>query len=74
MSTWLIDPETREPLAAIKPADGTLRRLGRDMEWLGEHHPSHPSWEISTVDSLGFQYARRCQRPCVHQLGWDGKE
>jgi hypothetical protein len=60
------DPVTRQPLPAFKADDLGLRRLGGAVEWLGEHDPDYPSWERSTVSEIGFQYIRRCARPCVH--------
>jgi hypothetical protein len=64
--TWLVDPETREMLPAFEAADVRLRRVCGEHEWLGAHVDISPDWEQSTVDECGFQYIRRCQRPCVH--------
>lgn len=64
--TWLVDPDTREPLPAFEAYDRRIRRLGGPVEWPGEHVPGQPGWELSTVDEIGFQYARQCRRPCCH--------
>ena len=64
--TWLLDPTTREPLPAFGAEDQRLHRVGGEVFWLGEHDSNEPDWELSTVSEIGMQYARKCQRPCVH--------
>lgn len=61
---WLADPVTKEPLPAFEAHDRKLRRIGGDLRWEGEHDPNAPGWERSTVNDIGFQYIRRCRRPC----------
>jgi len=62
----IADPVTRQPLPAFEAGDRRLRRLGGEVEWLGEHDPHHPGWEVSTVSEIGFQHIRRSARPCAH--------
>ena len=63
-ATWMVDPVTREPLAAFEAHERELRAVCGNAEWPGEHE--EPGWERSTVDDCGFQYVRRCRRPCCH--------